>query len=172
MSSRSAQALAVQRQTDINNPPQRTADMGTIAAGTEQTNGPVGAADALVAIIPSETLVFYTPIVTAIVAQLLKDSHHPDRYMGLRWSIYAAGIVISMLLIARGRLSNRLSRWPLAEMLAAGFAFAAWALVIPESPLLAETKDSLDAVIVLIISGGSVVLLAIFSNTKLKTNVS
>jgi hypothetical protein len=164
MSSRSARALAAQRHEGT---PQKTA-RGTFPGMDEATEDANGK-DALVAIIPSETIAFYTPITTIIIAQLLKGAGAPDRYMGLRWGLWVSGILISLALVAKERLSRTSAKWPAAEMAAAGVAFAAWGLSTPDSPLLAETKDSLDSVITLIISGGALLLLGLFSTSVLSS---
>lgn len=163
MSARSARALASQRQTAD---PKKSA-AGTIPPEAETGTEPVKGLDALVAVIPSETFVFYTPIVAAIVAQLLKDAPAPDRYMGFRWAVYAAAILVAMALIAKDRLLKSKTKFPTAEMLVAGLAFAVWGLVTPESPLLAETKDTLDLVIIATISGGGVLLVGMISSVFL-----
>lgn len=164
MSSRSARALAATRQEGE---PRKTEE-GTIAGADAGVEAVLGR-DALVAIIPSEALVFYTPIVAIIVSQLLEDESAPDRYMGLRWGLWIATIAVAMALVAKGKGhgSTDLKKWPIAEMFAAGFAFAAWGLSTPESPLLAETKDSLDTVLILLISSGAAVVLSIFAGSVL-----
>lgn len=87
----------------------KKAAKGTIpdeGAGTED----VKPLDALVAIIPSETFAFYTPLATAITSQLLKNVDAPDRYMGLRWSLWVAGIAVAFGLVAKDKLTRKARR--------------------------------------------------------------
>jgi hypothetical protein len=156
-----------------NGEPKKTKKNGVIAdadAAADETES-VNMGDALVAIIPSETLSFYSPVIAVILSTLLKDEPS-DTYMGLRWGLFAAGVVLSMALIAsskRRRVMSGLSSWPTAEMFAAGLAFAAWTLTIPGSPLLAETTEKWDAVLTILIPAATIAALGLFANNVLKT---
>jgi hypothetical protein len=164
MSSRAARALGVQRQVAA---PVKT-DEGLIVDTGSGKQASVTAVDTLVAIIPSETIAFYTPIMTVVVSQVLKDTPEPDRYMGLRWSLWVAGIVITVLLIARDKLSNKSNlKWATAEMVSAGLAFGVWALTTPESPLLAEVEDKFDTLTTIILTLTTLFVLAFISSVFL-----
>jgi hypothetical protein len=144
-------------------------DSGTVATEASPSDAnatPLNPSDALIAVIPSETLAFYIPITATIVTYLLKDTASLDRYMGLRWALYVAGIVIAFGLVFIACPDIRSAR-PLAEAASAGFAFAAWALITPGSPLLAETRDDLDPVLQSLLGLGSVTVLYVVSKVTL-----
>jgi hypothetical protein len=158
-------AVAVQRETT---PPQRAKKKPKTAAETQATETQ-GYVDLLVAAIPTEPLALYTFVVGGIVATI--DSGESQR-LGLRWGIYVVMLVFIVLWLAfayRRRTGNdRKRRFPVAEIAAAVVAFAAWGLVMPESPLYAELSGDDRVVWTILITGAGAAVLSLITG-KLKT---
>ena len=118
--------------------------------------------------IPTEPLALYTFVVAGIVATI--DVGENQR-LAMRWTIYGVMIVFiaAWLTIGyrHGRAEVRKRTFPVAETMAAVVAFAAWGLVMPESPLNAELAGDDRAVWTLLITGaGAAVLAAIGQSLK------
>jgi hypothetical protein len=112
--------------------------------------------DVLTAAIPTEALALYTFLTGAIIATI---SAGEDERLTMRWIIYVAGFVIIAAYLfgsyhrAAGKRKRRL---PLREFLSASIAFAAWGLVMPGSPLLADLSSEDDRAVwtaIIIVSG-------------------
>jgi hypothetical protein len=177
MSMRSLTVLAEARDTGAPMTAKRKAksdDGHTVASGpsgeTEVTAG-----DALVAAIPTEPLALYTGLVSAIVALFVEGSKSTEQYVPLRWWLFSAtcAFVVSWVvggyygLGAKGTARKR--SLPVAEALTATTAFAAWALVMPESPLRTQLAGTTEGVTTLCITFGAaalVYLMAQFGLTK------
>lgn len=161
-------AVAVQRETA---PPQRAKKKPKTAEETRATEAQ-GYVDLLVAAIPTEPLALYTFVVGGIVATI--DSGEDERLV-LRWAIYGAMIVFIALWLAftyRGRTSNARKRtFPFAEIAAAVVAFAAWGMVMPESPLYAELSGDDRVVWTVVITGAGAAVLSLITG-KLKAPAS
>ncbi|HWM54778.1 MAG TPA: hypothetical protein VNO20_05275 [Solirubrobacterales bacterium] len=123
----------------------------------------------LVSAIPTEPLALYTFLVGGIVATI--DSGETER-LGLRWGLYAAMIAFIVLWLTSSYLrrpkTERKRRFPFAETLAAIVAFAAWGLVMPESPLNAELSGDDQTVLTLVITGAGVALLGLLTGSLSK----
>jgi hypothetical protein len=87
----------------------------------------------------------------------------------LRWSIYVAGIVAIAVYLGVSYGSKRSAgaqrKFPWAGTLAAGFAFAAWGLVMPGSPLSIEVTGSALVRWTLIITIGGAFLVGLMTQT-------
>jgi hypothetical protein len=121
MSVRSLTTLAVERDTE--DPPGQ------------------GFTDVLISAIPSEVLGLYTFVVTAIVGTITAGD---DKQLGLRWVVFAAGVLATVVYLVVGYLQARQDtrrRFPGHELTAAVVAFSAWGLVMPGSPLTATLSD-------------------------------
>ncbi len=132
----------------------------------EQT--PVTAGDALVSAIPTEPLALYTGLVSAIVALFSEGTESTERYVPLRWWMFALAIVFVLLWVVGGYFStvdkaDRKRSFPLAESVAAAAAFAAWGLVMPESPLRTQLDGTTEAVVTLCITFGGAALIYLFA---------
>jgi hypothetical protein len=157
-------AVAVQREVAS---PQRAKKKPKTAEEVRATEQQ-GYVDLLVAAIPTEPLALYTFVVGGIVATI--DSGEDERLV-MRWAIYGVMTAFIALWIAisyRGRTSGKRKRQlPVAEITAAVVAFAAWGLVMPESPLNAELTGDDRVVWTLLITGvGSAVLMLITGKLK------
>jgi uncharacterized membrane protein YvlD (DUF360 family) len=85
MSVRSLTNLAVER--DEEQPPEK------------------GFTDVLISAIPSEVLGLYTFVVTAIVGTITSDSD--DKQLSLRWIVFAAGVLGTVVYLVVGYLQAR-----------------------------------------------------------------
>jgi hypothetical protein len=113
-----------------------------------------GYMNVLVSAIPTEPLALYTFLTAGIVATI--DAGETQR-LGLRWGIYGATIVFIAAWLGAAYLRGRPKgaakrRLPVVETAAAVIAFAAWGLVMPESPLNAELTGDDRVVWTLIIT--------------------
>jgi hypothetical protein len=120
-----------------------------------------GYLNVLVSAIPTEPLALYTFLTAGIVATI--DAGESER-LGLRWGIYAAMVVfiIAWLWSAYARSATgaaKKRRFPVAETATAVVAFAAWGLVMPESPLNAELAgdDRVVWTLVITVAGAGLV---------------
>jgi hypothetical protein len=113
--------------------------------------------------IPTEPLALYTFLIAAIVATI--DAEETERLL-MRWIIYGVFVAFIVAWIVASWLRNRtkkVRKFPLAEVGTAVIAFAAWGLVMPESPLMAELDSGDDqAVWTAIITTAGVGLLGVF----------
>jgi hypothetical protein len=158
-------AVAVQRNTTSPRRAKKKPKSEQEAKATEQQ----GFVDLLVAAIPTEPLALYTFVVGGIVATI--DSGEDER-LALRWGIYGAMILFIALWLAfsyRSRTPESRKRpLPFAEIAAAVVAFAAWGLVMPESPLNAELSGDDRVVWTLVITGAGAGVLSLITG-KLKS---
>lgn len=117
--------------------------------------------DALVAAIPTEPLALYTGLTAAITALFATDVARSEQYLPLRWTIFAVSIVVVAVWVVGDYYSQRVKpakdkavrRIPVPEVLTSG-AFAAWALVMPGSPLRSEVSGTTATVVTLCITFG------------------
>jgi len=153
-------AVAVQREKG---PPQRAKKKPKTAAETQSTEKQ-GYVDLLVAAIPTEPLALYTFVVGGIVATI--DSGEGKR-LALRWAIYGVTIVFIALWLAlayrRRTDAGRKRTFPFVEIVAAIVAFAAWGLVMPESPLNAELSGDDRVVATVLITGAGAAVLSLIT---------
>jgi hypothetical protein len=152
-------STALQRDQDAPKQTKRKPRSKTEAAETEQQ----GYAGVLIHAIPTEPLALYTFLIAAIVATI--DAGEDTR-IELRWWIFAVTIVFIAVWLTAGYRRNRetatVRNGPWAEVVAACVAFAAWGLVMPESPLMAELSKGDDrAVWTAVITAGGVALLGV-----------
>jgi hypothetical protein len=127
-----------------------------VARDTPEAADGVGAATGvLVAAIPTEVLAPYTALIGVVVS----TANHGSDYETFRWWLFgvATALVIVALTVAFYRGKPEQGRHlPFVEILAATFAFAAWGLVMPGSPLsLVVTGDALTIVTATIAIGGA-----------------
>lgn len=90
--------------------------------------------ESLIDAIPTEVLAPYTAILSVIVA----NTSGTEWEVG-RWILFGLGVALVpaavFLLWRRQRLADTTRRFPIAGMVAATLAFAAWGLVMPGAPL-------------------------------------
>ncbi len=162
MSLSTLSTMAAQRDTG---PPRRTRREPHTPGEAQQTERQ-GYLNALVAAIPTEPLALYTFLVAGIVATIEAGE---DQRLFMRWAIYGGMIVFiaGWLVIAyrRGRADERKRKLPLAEIAAAVVAFAAWGLVMPESPLSAELAGDDRVVWTLVITTVGTAALALLGGS-------
>lgn len=170
MSLSTLSAIAVQRDEGKPRRSKRKPTTPTEAATTEERSY----ANVLVSAIPTEPLALYTFLVAGIVATI--DAGESERLV-LRWVIY--GVMIAFIAAwlgttyLRGRSAKR--KFPVVETVSAIVAFAAWGLVMPDSPLSAELTGDDRLVATLLITSGGVAILGLLGvslkqETKKGTN--
>lgn len=138
------------------------------AAGEAAKTEKQGYLDLLLAAIPTEPLALYTFLVAGIVATLNPGS---DQRLTMRWIIFgvAAAFIVVWMVTAFLRLPGKQKRaLPWAEVSSAVIAFAAWGLVMPESPLAAELSGSDQTVWTFIIVASGVALLGLLTGSMKK----
>jgi len=166
MSMRSLTTIAAQRDHGV---PQKAApEPDTKAAAKETVEG--GFLDVLVAAIPTEPLALYTFLAGVVVGTI--DIGESQR-LGLRWGIYAGGLVLVAAWLLSGWLGSRRdstqSTFPAAELSTASVAFAAWGLVMPQSPLAAELGGDNRVIWTAIITVVGVAVLGLLSRSLQKS---
>ena len=168
MSIQSMSALAVER--DAGTPRRPAARQRTAREAKPPPEDQQRRADVLINAIPTEVLGPYTAIVGIIVATITVGE--PDREL-LRWLLYAAGLlaIIVWLGSAYVRESDTKRRFPLAETLAALFAFGTWGLVMPGSPLSLSLSGDDLTIWTAIITALGVFLVGAVMGTPLKGEV-
>jgi hypothetical protein len=163
MSLTALSTIAAQRDQAPPKRPKRNPQTADETDATEANNY----ASALVAAIPTEPLALYTFLTAGIVATIGPDD---DQLLELRWTIYGVGIgyIVLWLGVAYYRerpSSARKRKFPWVETVTAVVAFAAWGLVMPESPLNAELTDTgTRTVWTLIITAVGAAILALLGN--------
>jgi hypothetical protein len=132
------------------------------AEATEES----GYLNLLVAAIPTEPLALYTALVGGIVATIETGD---DELLFLRWLIYAGGIVYIAAWLGtsyfRRPKADKKRKFPWAETAAAVVAFAAWGLVMPESPLYAELEGDQRVVWTLVITAAGAAILGLITGS-------
>lgn len=165
MSVRAMNEVAVQREKGgarrLRSQPKSAKD----AKQTEQQ----GYLDLLVRAIPTEPLALYTFLIAGIVATIDPGT---DQRLTMRWLIFAITglfIVAWMIVTYLRRPSNQRERkLPWAEVTSATVAFAAWGLVMPESPLAAELSGTDQTVWTFIIVAAGVAILGLLTGSMKK----
>lgn len=106
-----------------------------------------GIVDQITRWIPSESLLLYVALLTAVDpvapasdAAAVDTAVHELDYGG-RWAALIVFVVVTVglvivLSIGRARSHRAPFRWPVFELFAAPLAFAAWAVALPDTPLL------------------------------------
>jgi hypothetical protein len=138
------------------------------AGGADANTEKQGYLDLLLAAIPTEPLALYTFLVAGIVATLDPGS---DQRLTMRWIVFGAAVafIVIWMIAAFLRLPGKQKRvLPLAEISSAVIAFAAWGLVMPESPLAAELSGSDQTVWTYIIVASAVALLGLLTGSMKK----
>jgi uncharacterized membrane protein len=127
--------------------------------------------DVLISAIPTEVLGPYTAIVGVVVSTI--DSGEGDRAF-LRWTLYGVGLLAIVFWLGSAYLRGtaRKRRFPLAETLAALFAFAGWGLVMPGSPLSLSLSGDDLTIWTAIITAAAVFLVGVLAGTPLKKAVA
>jgi hypothetical protein len=129
-----------------------------------------GFLDVLVAAIPTEPLALYTFLAGVVVGTI--DLGESQR-LGLRWGIYVGGLVFVAAWLISGWFGQRggptKSTFPAAELSTASVAFAAWGLVMPQSPLAAELSGDNRVIWTAIITVVGVALLGLQSRSLQKS---
>jgi uncharacterized membrane-anchored protein len=158
-------AVAAQRDSG---PPRRLKRKPADEAEAKKTESQ-GYFDLLVSAIPTEPLALYTFLIAGIVATI--DGHDSQR-LGLRWAIYGAMIAFIVLWLCASYIrrpkTEKKRHLPFVETLSAVIAFAAWGLVMPESPLNAELSGDDQTIWTLIITVGGVALLGLLTGSLKK----
>lgn len=158
-------AVAVQRERGGARRVMREAKTPEDTAKTESQ----GYLDLLITAIPTEPLALYTFLVAGIVATIDGED---DARLGMRWCIYGVTIAFIVLWLMVSYLrqpkAERKRKLPIAEILAASVAFAAWGLVMPESPLYAELSGDDRTIWTLIITAAGVALLGLITGSLKK----
>ena len=125
--------------------------------------------DVLVAAIPTEPLALYTFLVGVVVGTI--DLGESQR-LGLRWAIYVGGLAVVAAWLLSGWLGQRRESppagFPAAELATASLAFAAWGLVMPQSPLSSELSGDNRVIWTAIITVVGVALLGLLSRSLQK----
>ncbi|HEX6781938.1 MAG TPA: hypothetical protein VF125_07900 [Solirubrobacterales bacterium] len=127
-----------------------------------------GYLDLLVGAIPTEPLALYTFVVAGVVTTIDPGT---DQRLTMRWVLFAAAIafILAWMIAAFLRLPGDQKRaLPWAEVSSAVVAFAAWGLVMPESPLAAELSATNQTVWTFIIIGAGVALLGLLTGSMKK----
>lgn len=127
-----------------------------------------GYLDLLVGAIPTEPLALYTFLIAGIVATIDPGS---DQRLTMRWVIFAVTVVfiVAWMVAAFIRLpGDQKRKLPWAEVSSAVVAFAAWGLVMPESPLAAELSGTDQTVWTFIITAAGVALLGLLTGSMKK----
>ena len=146
MSVRSLTTLAVER--DRADPASPVAGGGgRTAANAPDGTVPQGFTDVLISAIPTEPLAACTALVGVAVGAV--NATDPRAYLSFRWWCFAGFVVLTILAVYASYLRDLKApstgappppkethrRFPLAEIIAASIAAAAWGLVMPGSPL-------------------------------------
>ena len=139
MSMQTLNAIAVER--DHAAPKKRKT--GRAAPQAANADALLSKTDILIAAIPTEVLALYTGLVTAIIANTSSDAG-ADKHLLLRWGLYVAGFAAITVWLGANylRTLTKKRRFPWVETAAAMFAFAAWGLVMPGSPLGEELSKA------------------------------
>jgi len=165
MSLSTLSAVAAQRDSGTPQRAKRTPANGTEAEKTESQ----GYFDLLVSAIPTEPLALYTFLIAGIVATI---NGNDSLRLDLRWTIYAVMIAFIVLWLGASYIrrpkAEKKRRIPFVEMLSAVIAFAAWGLVMPESPLNAELSGDDQTIWTLIITVAGVALLGLLTGSLKK----
>jgi len=115
----------------------------------------------------------YTALIAGIVATI--DPGEENRTF-LRWSIYIAGLlaIIAYLGLSYSRQKGQSAKrkFPWAETGASLFAFGAWGLVMPDSPLSISLKGDDLVIWTLIITIGGAFVVGLISGTSLNKKAS
>lgn len=127
-----------------------------------------GYVDLLVAAIPTEPLALYTFLIAGITMTIDPGS---DERLTMRWIILAASaafIALWMISSYRRQPGSKKRKLPWPEVTSAIVAFAAWGLVMPESPLAAELSSSNQMVWTYIIVAAAVAVLGLLTGSMKK----
>jgi hypothetical protein len=129
--------------------------------------------DILVTLVPTGLVAPYTLAITAIagiVDKATRKHPHPNQYVGLRWGIFAALVVLTIGFVLATYYSKhpRPERFPWLELAAVTLAAAAWGLATPESALFVAVTGNLKAVLPVLIGAGGAGILAVLSQVLRK----
>jgi hypothetical protein len=120
--------------------------------------------DILIHAIPTEVLAPYTAVVGVIIATI--GAGESQRLI-LRWILYAAASLAILLYLGVGYLRRvgprRKRKFPWPGAFAAVFAFGAWGLVMPGSPLSAVLKGDDLTIWTAVITGAGGFLVALMT---------
>ncbi len=170
MSVRSLNKIASERdEKAITKAAAKTGDPEAKAKEKELKAEAKGYTDFLVASIPTEPLALYTFLVAGIISTLDAGG---DQRLTMRWIIFGvtAGFMILWILASflRQPKDEKERVLPWVELPAAVVAFAAWGLVMPESPLMATLDGSDRTVWTFIITAAGVALLGLLTGSMKK----
>jgi hypothetical protein len=133
--------------------------------GPQPVGVPSSVTDQLVRWIPTETLTLYVAyIAVATLPTAPKDMKLYQANFLWQWigvfggAALTVGVVV-LLAVGKARAAKEPYRWPLFEMAAAAIAFAAWALALPDTPLL--TFDGYKTEIGALLVTGVTVIIAV-----------
>jgi hypothetical protein len=169
MSIQSMANLAAER--DSGTPRKPAARRGAARAGEPAPPDQQTRTDVLISSIPTEVLGPYTAIVGVIVSTI--DAGESNREF-LRWVLYGVGLVAIIFWLGSVYLrgADKKRRFPVAETLAALFAFAGWGLVMPGSPLSLSLSGDDLTIWTAIITAAAVFLVGVLAGTPLKKAVT
>lgn len=110
--------------------------------GPKPTGVPDSVVDQLVRWIPAETLTLYVAYIAvastpkAPPGKSLADADFFWQWFGVGMGILFTAVATVLVAIGKVKQTNEPFRWPKFEIGAACAAFAAWALALPDTPLL------------------------------------
>jgi hypothetical protein len=131
---------------------------------------PQGYLDLLVTAIPTEPLALYTFLIAGIVTTIEPGS---DQRLTMRWIIFSVTVAFIAIWMAAAHMRTQSDekqkrKLPVVEILCAVFAFSAWGLVMPESPLTAQLSGADQTVWTFIITAAGAALVGLFTGSMKK----
>lgn len=164
MSVKGLNEVAAQRD---NGQPVRVRSKPTSTQAAKETEKQ-GYLDLLITAIPTEPLALYTFLIAGITSTIDPGS---DQRLTMRWIIFGVTVlfIAAWMIMSYRRLQDEHKRHlPWAEVASATIAFAAWGLVMPESPLGAELSGTDQTVWTFIITAAGVALLGLLTGRMKK----
>jgi hypothetical protein len=162
MSVSSLTTLAALRETAPSRKPKKQ-EIGKVPSDHPAADEPAGISDVLAKQVPTELIAPYTALTAAIVGAVAKPTtknRHPDQLAGWRWAAFVLLLVSVLLVVWFGkRQKSGTWRFPFVAALAGICAAAAWAFLMPGSPLVPylHSKHAQELVPLFFALGGAVV---------------
>lgn len=128
-----------------------SADRRERRAGEAAQKAPASLGEVVVAAVPTEVVAVYTAAL--LLVQPLVPADEPGEFVPLRWSLFAAGAVLTvagvvvLYLRKRSETTDDRRRFPGAELATSLVAFVAWGLTVPTSALNAVLPVRLQALV-------------------------
>lgn len=111
-------------------------------APPEPAGVPTGIVNQLTRWIPSETILLYVALLAAlgtiepVEGREIHELDYTSRWVALWIFLGVTALLVLGLSFGKTRRTQMAFRWPVFEMLVAPLAFAAWAVALPDTPLL------------------------------------